>query len=196
MSGPDQKTDKAAKLIRELLSELGENPAREGLLKTPARVSEALRYFTQGYTTDIDEIMTDAVFEEKQEEMVLLKDIDFYSLCEHHLVPFFGKCHIAYIPDNRIIGLSKLARVVDVFARRLQVQERMTREIAHEIERRLKPRGVAVVIEAQHLCMMMRGVEKQNSVATTSAMLGVFREDMRTRQEFLHLIESHLTGEK
>ncbi len=188
MSGPDQKTDKAAKLIRELLSELGENPAREGLLKTPARVSEALRYFTQGYTTDIDEIMTDAVFEEKQEEMVLLKDIDFYSLCEHHLVPFFGKCHIAYIPDNRIIGLSKLARVVDVFARRLQVQERMTREIAHEIERRLKPRGVAVVIEAQHLCMMMRGVEKQNSIATTSTMLGEFKEHAATRMEFFSLL--------
>jgi GTP cyclohydrolase I len=188
MGGPDEKTDRTAKLIRELLSELGENPAREGLLKTPTRVSEALRYFTQGYTADLDEIMTDAVFEEKQEEMVLLKDIDFYSLCEHHLVPFFGKCHIAYIPDNRIIGLSKLARVVDVFARRLQVQERMTREIAHEIDRRLKPRGVAVVIEAQHLCMMMRGVEKQNSIATTSTMLGEFKEHAATRMEFFSLL--------
>jgi GTP cyclohydrolase I len=188
MSGPGRQSDKAAALIKELLAEIGENPEREGLLKTPARVSEALRYFTQGYSIDVDEIMTDAVFEEKQEEMVVLKDIDFYSLCEHHLVPFFGKCHIAYIPDNRIIGLSKLARVVDVYAKRLQVQERMTREIAHEIERHLKPRGVAVVIEAQHLCMMMRGVEKQNSIATTSTMLGDFKENAATRMEFFSLL--------
>jgi GTP cyclohydrolase I len=168
------ENDRAAALIRELLAELGEDPKRDGLLSTPRRVSEALRYFTQGYGVDVDEIVSDAIFEEKQEEMVLLKDIDFYSLCEHHLVPFFGKCHIAYVPDNRIIGLSKLARVVDVYARRLQVQERMTREIAHAIDRHLKPHGVAVVIEAQHLCMMMRGVEKQNSIATTSTMLGEF----------------------
>jgi GTP cyclohydrolase I len=180
--------DRAAALIRELLAELGENPKREGLLATPRRVSEALRYFTQGYGVDVDEIVSDAIFEEKQEEMVLLKDIDFYSLCEHHLVPFFGKCHIAYVPDNRIIGLSKLARVVDVFARRLQVQERMTREIAHAIDRHLKPHGVAVVIEAQHLCMMMRGVEKQNSIATTSTMLGEFKENTATRMEFLSLL--------
>ncbi len=180
--------DRAAALIRELLAELGENPKREGLLATPRRVSEALRYFTQGYGVDVDEIVSDAIFEEKQEEMVLLKDIDFYSLCEHHLVPFFGKCHIAYVPDNRIIGLSKLARVVDVFARRLQVQERMTREIAHAIDRHLKPHGVAVVIEAQHLCMMMRGVEKQNSIATTSTMLGEFKENAATRMEFLSLL--------
>jgi GTP cyclohydrolase IA len=180
--------DKAAALIRELLAELGEDPKREGLLSTPRRVSEALRYFTQGYGVDIDEIVSDAIFEEKQEEMVLLKDIDFYSLCEHHLVPFFGKCHIAYVPDNRIIGLSKLARVVDVYARRLQVQERMTREIAHAIDLHLKPHGVAVVIEAQHLCMMMRGVEKQNSIATTSTMLGEFKENAATRMEFFSLL--------
>jgi GTP cyclohydrolase I len=180
--------DKAAALIRELLAELGEDPKREGLLSTPRRVSEALRYFTEGYNVDVDEIVSDAVFEEKQEEMVLLKDVDFYSLCEHHLVPFFGKCHIAYIPDNRIIGLSKLARVVDVYARRLQVQERMTREIAHAIDRYLKPHGVAVVIEAQHLCMMMRGVEKQNSIATTSTMLGEFKENAATRMEFFSLL--------
>ena len=180
--------DKAAALIRELLAELGEDPKRDGLLSTPRRVSEAFRYFTQGYGVDIDEIVSDAIFEEKQEEMVLLKDIDFYSLCEHHLVPFFGKCHIAYVPDNRIIGLSKLARVVDVYARRLQVQERMTREIAHAIDRHLKPHGVAVVIEAQHLCMMMRGVEKQNSIATTSTMLGEFKENAATRMEFFSLL--------
>jgi GTP cyclohydrolase I len=171
------ENDRAAALIRELLAELGEDPKRDGL-----------RYFTQGYGVDVDEIVSDAIFEEKQEEMVLLKDIDFYSLCEHHLVPFFGKCHIAYVPDNRIIGLSKLARVVDVYARRLQVQERMTREIAHAIDRHLKPHGVAVVIEAQHLCMMMRGVEKQNSIATTSTMLGEFKENAATRMEFFSLL--------
>jgi GTP cyclohydrolase I len=182
------KGDRAAALIRELLTELGEDPKREGLLSTPKRVSEALRYFTQGYRIDVKEVLADAIFEEKQEEMVVLKDIDFYSLCEHHLVPFFGKCHIAYIPDSRIVGLSKLARIVDVFARRLQVQERMTREIAESIERHLKPQGVGVVIEAQHLCMMMRGVEKQNSIATTSAMLGAFRESPATRMEFLSLL--------
>jgi GTP cyclohydrolase I len=182
------ENDRAAALIRELLAELGEDPKRDGLLSTPRRVSEALRYFTQGYGVDVDEIVSDAIFEEKQEEMVLLKDIDFYSLCEHHLVPFFGKCHIAYVPDNRIIGLSKLARVVDVYARRLQVQERMTREIAHAIDRHLKPHGVAVVIEAQHLCMMMRGVEKQNSIATTSTMLGEFKENAATRMEFFSLL--------
>lgn len=182
------ENDRAAALIRELLAELGEDPTREGLLSTPRRVSEAFRYFTEGYGVDIDEIVSDAIFEEKQEEMVLLKDIDFYSLCEHHLVPFFGKCHIAYIPDNRIIGLSKLARVVDVFARRLQVQERMTREIAHAIHRHLKPHGIAVVIEAQHLCMMMRGVEKQNSIATTSTMLGEFKDNAATRMEFFSLL--------
>ncbi|MBP2681472.1 MAG: folE [Candidatus Krumholzibacteriota bacterium] len=182
------ENDRAAALIRELLAEMGEDPKREGLLSTPRRVSEALRYFTQGYGVDVDKIVSDAVFEEKQEEMVLLKDIDFYSLCEHHLVPFFGKCHIAYVPDNRIIGLSKLARIVDVFARRLQVQERMTREIAHAIDRHLRPHGVAVVIEAQHLCMMMRGVEKQNSIATTSTMLGEFKENAASRMEFFSLL--------
>jgi len=188
MSGSGEKGDRAAVLIRELLEELGEDPKREGLLSTPKRVSEALRYFTQGYGVDVGEVVADAIFEEKQEEMVVLKDIDFYSLCEHHLVPFFGKCHIAYIPDNRIIGLSKLARVVDVFAQRLQVQERMTREIAQAIEHHLKPQGVGVVIEAQHLCMMMRGVEKQNSIATTSAMLGEFRDNAATRMEFFSLL--------
>ena len=188
MKGSGGKDDRAVSLIRELLVELGEDPEREGLLSTPKRVSEALRYFTQGYHIDVEEIVAGSIFEEKQEEMVVLKDIDFYSLCEHHLVPFFGKCHIAYIPDNRIIGLSKLARVVDIFARRLQVQERMTREIAEAIEHHLRPQGVGVVIEAQHLCMMMRGVEKQNSIATTSAMLGAFRENAATRMEFFSLL--------
>jgi GTP cyclohydrolase I len=182
------KKDKMAELVYGLLKEIGENPDREGLKKTPARVSEALKYFTKGYKIDIDEVVADAIFSEEQEEMVVLRDIDFYSLCEHHLVPFFGKCHIAYLPKNRIIGLSKLARVVEVFARRLQVQERMTREIAHAIERHLAPHGVAVVIEAQHLCMMMRGVEKQNSLATTSTMLGEFKENAATRMEFFSLV--------
>ncbi len=188
MNRSGETKDRAAALIRELLAELGEDPAREGLLSTPRRVGEALRYFTQGYRLDVDEIIRDAVFEERQDEMVLLKDIDFYSLCEHHLVPFFGKCHIAYIPDNRIIGLSKLGRVVDVFARRFQVQERMTREIADAIERNLEPHGVAVVIEAQHLCMMMRGVEKHNSIAATSTLLGRFKEDAAARMEFYGLL--------
>jgi len=152
-------------------------------------VSEALEFFTQGYKQSVEEILNGAVFEDEQEEMVVLKDIDFYSLCEHHMVPFFGKCHVAYLPKKRIIGLSKLARIVDVFARRLQVQERMTREIAEAVEKHLKPHGVAVVIEAQHLCMMMRGVEKQNSVAVTSAMLGDFKENAKSRMEFLSLIK-------
>lgn len=182
------KKDKAAELVYGLLKEIGEDPDREGLLKTPARVSEALKYFTQGYGIDIDAVISEAIFSEEQEEMVVLKDIDFYSLCEHHLVPFFGKCHIAYLPQHRIVGLSKLARVVDAFARRLQVQERMTREIAQAIERHLKPHGVAVVIEAQHLCMMMRGVEKQNSLATTSTMLGAFKQNPATRTEFFSLL--------
>jgi GTP cyclohydrolase I len=188
MNGTGDTNDRAEGLIRGLLEELGEDPKREGLRDTPRRVSEALRYFTQGYRLDVDEIIRGAVFEEKQDEMVLLKDIDFYSLCEHHLVPFFGKCHVAYMPDDRIIGLSKLARVVDVFARRLQVQERMTREIAHAIERHLKPHGVAVVIEAQHLCMMMRGVERQNAIATTSTLLGNFKENAAARMEFFSLL--------
>ncbi len=186
--------DKAAELIRGLLAELGEDPNREGLEATPGRVAEALRYFTQGYGVDVDKIITGSIFAEKQEEMVLLKDIDFYSLCEHHLVPFFGKCHIAYIPKDRIIGLSKLARVVDVFARRLQVQERMTREIAEAIERHLQPQGVGVVIEAQHLCMMMRGVEKQNCIATTSTVLGEFKKNAATRMEFFSLLGGFQRG--
>jgi GTP cyclohydrolase I len=188
MVDKDSDNDKIAMLIRTLLTELGENPDREGLVSTPMRVSRAYKYLTQGYRTNVDEVIAGAVFKEPQEEMVVLKDIDFYSLCEHHMVPFLGKCHIAYLPKDYIIGLSKLARIVEVFARRLQVQERMTRQIAYTIEEHLKPHGVAVVIEARHLCMMMRGVEKQNSIATTSTMLGAFKDNQASRMEFLSLI--------
>src|SRR5690348_6117065 len=168
-------------LIRRLLAELGEDPAREGLLDTPKRVEKALRFLTSGYTADVDTVLNNALFTVDYNEMVIVKDIDFYSLCEHHLLPFFGKCHIAYLPTNKVVGLSKLPRLVEVYARRLQVQERMTTDIAQTLNDLIKPQGVAVVIEAQHLCMAMRGVEKQNSYAITSSMLGAFREDARTR---------------
>jgi GTP cyclohydrolase IA len=174
--------------IRRLLAELGENPAREGLLDTPKRVAKALKFLTSGYTADIDTVLNNALFTVDYNEMVIVKDIDFYSLCEHHLLPFFGRCHIAYIPQGRVIGLSKIPRIVEVFARRLQIQERMTSEIADTILRKIDPLGVAVVLEATHLCMAMRGVEKQNSFAITSSMLGVFQHDARTRMEFLELI--------
>jgi GTP cyclohydrolase IA len=175
-------------LIKDFLVELGEDPKREGLLKTPARVARMYEFLTQGYKQDIEAVMNGAVFEEKYSEMVIVKDIDFFSLCEHHLIPFIGKCHIAYIPNGRIVGLSKMPRIVEVFARRLQVQERMTQQIADTLYQYLNPMGVAVVMEAQHLCMIMRGVEKLNSSATTSAMLGAFRNDVKTRSEFLTLI--------
>ena len=176
-------------LIRQILAELGEDPTREGLLRTPHRVAQSLSFLTSGYSADIDEVLNDALFTVDYNEMVIVKDIDFYSLCEHHLLPFFGKCHVAYIPRTRVIGLSKIPRVVDVFARRLQIQERMTNQIAETIREKIDPLGVAVVCQGTHLCMSMRGVEKQNSVAVTSAMLGVFREDARTRSEFLELIK-------
>src|SRR5437868_2948387 len=175
-------------LIRELLAELGEDPGREGLRDTPKRVEKAMKFLTSGYDADIDEVLNDALFSVDYNEMVIVKDIDFYSLCEHHLLPFFGKCHVAYIPRTRVIGLSKIPRLVDVFARRLQIQERMTNQIAQVILEKIEPRGVAVVCEGTHLCMSMRGVEKQNSYAVTSAMLGIFRENARTRMEFLELI--------
>src|SRR5688572_22125457 len=175
-------------LIRQLLEQLGEDPAREGLVRTPQRVEKALRFLTSGYAADIDVVLNDALFTVDYSEMVIVKDIDFYSLCEHHLLPFFGKCHVAYIPRRRVIGLSKIPRLVDVFARRLQIQERMTNQIAQVILERIDPKGVAVVCEATHLCMSMRGVEKQNSCAVTSAMLGLFRDNTRTRMEFLELI--------
>ena len=176
-------------LIRRLLTDLGEDPDREGLRDTPKRVEKAYKFLTSGYGADIDQVVNNALFTVDYSEMVIVKDIDFYSLCEHHLLPFFGKCHVAYIPSNKVIGLSKVPRLVDVFARRLQVQERLTNQIADTIHEKIAPVGVAVVMEATHLCMSMRGVEKQNSVAVTSAMLGVFREDARTRSEFLELIK-------
>ena len=175
--------------IRQLLENIGEDPSREGLLATPRRVEKALRFLTSGYEADVDAVLNDALFTVDYNEMVIVKDIDFYSLCEHHLLPFFGKCHVAYIPNGRVVGLSKIPRVVDIFARRLQVQERLTNQIAATILEKVKPIGVGVVLEARHLCMSMRGVEKQNSVAVTSAMLGAFRNDARTRSEFLELIK-------
>jgi GTP cyclohydrolase I len=176
-------------VIRRLLAELGEDPSREGLIDTPKRVEKSLKFLTSGYSTDVDSVLNNALFTVDYNEMVIVKDIDFYSMCEHHLLPFFGKCHIAYIPQGRVLGLSKIPRLVDIFARRLQIQERLTSQIADTLCEKVLPMGVAVVMEATHLCMSMRGVEKQNSVAVTSAMLGVFREDARTRSEFLDLIK-------
>ncbi|MBI1807178.1 MAG: GTP cyclohydrolase I FolE [Ignavibacteria bacterium] len=183
---------KLEEAVREILILVGENPGREGLLRTPHRVAKAWEFLTSGYKQDIKAVLNGAVFTEKYDEMVIVKDIDFFSLCEHHMLPFYGKAHMAYIPNGKILGLSKLPRIVEVFSRRLQVQERLTQQIADTLYQTLEPDGVAVVIEARHLCMMMRGVEKQNSVATTSAMLGSFREDERTRNEFLKLIDSKL----
>ncbi len=177
-------------IIRQLLAELGENPSREGLVDTPRRVEKSLKFLTSGYTAELDTVLNNALFTVDYNEMVIVKDIDFYSLCEHHLLPFFGKCHIAYIPNGKVVGLSKIPRLVDVFARRLQVQERLTNQIANTIREKIQPLGVAVVTEATHLCMSMRGVERQNSVAVTSAMLGAFRDDARTRAEFLDLIKT------
>jgi GTP cyclohydrolase I len=176
-------------LIRGLLAGLGEDPGREGLRDTPKRVEKALRFLTSGYSADIDQVLNNALFTVDYSEMVIVKDIDFYSLCEHHLLPFFGKCHIAYIPSTHVIGLSKVPRLVDVFSRRLQVQERLTNQIADVLRDKIKPLGVAVVMEATHLCMSMRGVEKQNSFAVTSAMHGAFRNNVQTRMEFLELIK-------
>src|SRR5436189_4096842 len=176
-------------LIRRLLAEMGEDPTREGLLDTPKRVQKALRFLTSGYSANIDEVLNNALFTVDYSEMVIVKDIDFYSLCEHHLLPFFGKCHVAYIPSTKVIGLSKIPRLVEVFARRLQVQERLTNQIADTIREKINPLGVAVVMEATHLCMSMRGVEKENSRAITSAMVGAFRANARTRMEFLELIK-------
>jgi len=180
--------EKVQKFIIDLLKELGEDTKREGLLNTPKRVAKAYEFLTTGYKENIKKLLNDAIFNEKYDEMVLVKNIDFYSLCEHHMLPFYGKVHVAYIPDGKIVGLSKIPRIVDMFSRRLQVQERMTQQIADTIEEYLQPKGVAVVSEAFHMCMMMRGVEKQNSSATTSAVHGVFKDDARTRSEFLELI--------
>src|SRR5580765_7226697 len=176
-------------IIRQLLAELGEDPSREGLRDTPKRVEKSLRFLTSGYAADVDAVLNNALFTVDYNEMVIVKDIDFYSLCEHHLLPFFGKCHVAYIPKGKVIGLSKIPRLVDMYARRLQVQERLTTQIAETINEKIKPRGVAVVIEAQHLCMIMRGVEKQNSIAVTSSMIGAFKDNQNTRNEFLNLVQ-------
>ena len=174
--------------IRHILMELGEDPSRDGLAKTPQRVDAAMRYLTSGYKKDADQLLNGAMFDVAYDEMVIVKNIEVFSLCEHHMLPFFGKCHVAYIPNGKVIGLSKIPRLVDMYARRLQVQERLTTQIAETINNKIKPKGVAVVIEAQHLCMIMRGVEKQNSVMVTSSVLGTFRESQATREEFLALI--------
>jgi GTP cyclohydrolase I len=175
-------------LVVRLLSLLGEDPRRDGLLNTPKRVEQAFRHFTSGYHADVEDVLNGALFPIEYNEMVIVRDIDFYSLCEHHLLPFFGRCHVAYLPNKQIIGLSKLPRLVDIFSRRLQVQERLTQQIAETIQARIEPIGVAVVMEGHHLCMMMRGVEKQNTLAVTSAMLGAFKTDYKARGEFLDLI--------
>ncbi len=180
-----------AEQVRGILREIGEDPDREGLRKTPERVAESLRFLTNGYTKDVKKIVNGAVYSVAYDEMVIVKDIEIFSLCEHHLLPFFGRCHVAYLPTNKVIGLSKIPRLVDVFARRLQLQERLTTQIAETIMEAVQPQGVGVIIEARHLCMIMRGVEKQNSVAVTSSMLGVFRENEQTRAEFLRLVRQH-----
>lgn len=186
--GQGTGTGPIAELVRATLADIGEDPSREGLRRTPQRVETSLRFLTGGYGQDVESVINGAVFEEQYEEMVVVKDIEVYSLCEHHLLPFFGKAHVAYFPRGRVLGLSKIPRVVDVFARRLQVQERLTTQVAEALDRALHPHGVAVVIEAAHLCMMMRGVQKQNSSAVTSAITGVFRTDEKCRMEFLELI--------
>lgn len=177
-----------ADLVRKMLIQLGEDPDREGLRKTPERFEKALRFLTAGYRQDPDKLLNGAMFSVCYDEMVVVRDIELYSLCEHHLLPFFGKCHVAYIPNKKVVGLSKIARLVNMYSRRLQIQERLTSQIAKAIQDRLSPQGVGVIVEARHLCMVMRGVEKQNSMATTSAMLGVFRENKQTRDEFLSLV--------
>jgi GTP cyclohydrolase I len=180
-------------LVREMLRRLGEDPAREGLVRTPKRVAESLAYLTAGRTRTAADVLNNAVFEHEADEMIVVRDIEVYSLCEHHLLPFFGRAHVAYLPRGRILGLSKLARIVDVYARRLQVQERLTMQVARAVEETVGAEGVGVVVEASHLCMMMRGVEKQNSRAVTSCMLGRFRRDARTRQEFLDILKRPLS---
>ena len=177
-------------IYAELLTRIGEDPTRDGLLRTPERVEKSMDFLTQGYTQSVEEVLHDALFDVDYDEMVMVRDIEFYSMCEHHMLPFFGKAHIAYVPHGKVVGLSKLPRIVDVFARRLQVQERLTQEISEAIEKAIHPQGVGVVIEAQHLCMMMRGVEKQSSLTVTSSMRGVFKSQLQTREEFLSLVRN------
>jgi len=184
-------TDRLTQLYREILLEIGEDPDREGLAKTPDRAARAFRDFTRGYTQEVETVLNQAVFSEEFDDMVIVRDIEMYSLCEHHLVPFFGSVSVGYLPQGKILGLSKIARVVDMFSRRLQVQERLTHQIAHAINEAIEPRGVAVVVEAKHLCMMSRGVEKQQSSMVTSCVLGAFREDHATRQEFMELLRGN-----
>jgi GTP cyclohydrolase I len=191
---PRRKTVPIADCVRDILAGVGEDPDREGLQKTPERVEKALRFLTRGYEQDPEQILNQALFTVSYDEMVVVKDIDVYSLCEHHLLPFHGKAHVAYLPNGKVVGLSKIPRLVDIYARRLQVQERLTVEIAEAIQKAVKPRGVGVIIEAVHFCMMMRGVEKQNSSAVTSCMLGAFREQQQTREEFLALINRRPTA--
>jgi GTP cyclohydrolase IA len=181
-------------LYREILIRIGEDPARDGLLKTPERMEKSMKFLTRGYAMNVTEVLHDALFDVDYDEMVIVKDIEFFSMCEHHLLPFFGKAHIAYVPDGKVIGLSKIPRLVDVFARRLQVQERLTRQVGEAITDAIHPQGVAVILEAQHLCMMMRGVEKQHSSTVTSAMLGVFKSQLQTRNEFLSLVRRNASS--
>jgi GTP cyclohydrolase I len=185
----ENRTDGLAHCYREIISRVGEDISREGLVKTPERAAKAMEFLTQGYHQSLEEIVNDAVFPSDNDEMVIVKDIELYSLCEHHMLPFIGKAHVAYLPDGKVIGLSKVARIVDMYARRLQIQEQLTTQIALAIERVIGAKGVGVIIEAEHLCMMMRGVQKQNSVTTTSMMLGSFRENQSTREEFLTLVK-------
>jgi GTP cyclohydrolase IA len=182
-------TERISDLVEQILIELGEDIDRDGLKRTPERVEASLKFLTKGYRLDIEKVINGAVFDAEYDEMVIVKDIEVYSLCEHHLLPFYGKCHIAYLPNKKIIGLSKIPRVVDAFSRRLQVQERLTTDVAYALEKQLEPKGIGVVIEAYHLCMMMRGVQKQNSSTITSCMLGHFKSDSKTRNEFLDFIK-------
>ena len=188
----DKTTESISSIYTEILTEIGEDPNREGLLKTPERVAKALQFLTQGYSIDPEEILRSALFNEAYSEMVIVKDIEVYSMCEHHMLPFFGKAHVAYIPNGKIVGLSKIPRIVDAFSRRLQVQERLTIEIRDCIQKTLQPKGVAVVLECQHMCMQMRGVQKQNSVTTSSAFTGLFMNNDSTRKEFINLVQAKL----
>jgi GTP cyclohydrolase I len=191
---PTLETASLQELYREMIRRMGEDPQRDGLLRTPERMEKSMAFLTRGYRQTVDEVLHEALFDVEYDEMVIVKDIEFFSLCEHHLLPFFGKAHVAYVPNDKVIGLSKVARLVDVFARRLQVQERLTRQISDAIDEAIKPQGVAVILEAQHLCMMMRGVEKQHSHTVTSAMLGVFKTQLQTRNEFLSLVRRQGSG--